>query len=705
MTLLLRVFLSVAVTITTISFSPHLVNAFVVQPPIASRRATVAKKTTTTTPFDVAGRTALGSSSDDESKHDNDDGKDSLSSLAESFGAFREMSWPYFAESERGKWLFAGMIGMTLLNSGVSVAFSYVSRDFWSALSAKDQEKFAEVLVKFVVALVAGAPVAVFYRFQRERVAVDWRNWMTARVLDLYRSNRVYYNLERNANVEGGIDNPDQRIAEDVRSFTAFSLSFFLTIVTSVIDLVSFSLILYSIQPQLFIAIVSYAAFGTVCTAALGKPLVTLNSDRLRKEADLRYSLVRVRENAESIAFYGGEELEGREIDTRLDGVVDNKKDIIGAQRNLEFFTTSYQYLIQVLPVAVVAPRFFAGEIELGVVSQTAGAFNHILSDLSVLVNQFEQLSAFSAAVDRLATFTEAVREVDPDRDEDDPLMGGVAKHKNITVAEEINDNLASVDEDKIGRASPTISLTEFDVSDSTDNVLLSVRDLSLTTPDGSRRLVRDLDLVCEEGEHLLIVGNSGAGKSSLLRAVAGLWTAGRGSVTRPSDAYFLPQRPYCALGSLRAQLLYPTCPNSEAAGSEYDEARLVDVLSSVGLADLVPRYDGGLDAVVDWSNTLSLGEQQRLAFGRVLLNRPSLVVLDEATSAMDMEAEARMYGLLREATTASGRPTTYVSVGHRPSLLRHHERLLRLRGEEYSVENLDATSAAGRADAVASNL
>mmetsp|Transcript_21174 Transcript_21174/g.31591 ORF Transcript_21174/g.31591 Transcript_21174/m.31591 type:complete len:328 (-) Transcript_21174:1431-2414(-) len=214
--------------------------------------------------------------------------------------AFWEMALPYFEESKNGRWLFAGMIGMTLLNSGVSVTFSYVLRDFWSALSAKDAELFQSIILKFGAALVVAVPVSTYYRFQREKLAVEWREWMTDRTLQLYYSNRVYYSLERGSE----IDNPDQRIAEDVRSFTAFSLSLFISVATSVIDLASFSTILYSIQPQLFGVIVGYALFGTVTTTALGRKLVGLNYEKLQKEADFRYSLVRIRENAESIAFY-----------------------------------------------------------------------------------------------------------------------------------------------------------------------------------------------------------------------------------------------------------------------------------------------------------------------------------------------------------------------------------------------------------------
>jgi ABC-type uncharacterized transport system fused permease/ATPase subunit len=218
---------------------------------------------------------------------------------------FWNMAYPYYEESKAGRWLFAGMIGLTLLNSSVSVGFSYIGKDFWNALSAKNADEFYKVLTQYLGALCVGAPIVTLYRYQRERLAIHWREWMTERTLQLYEENRVYYAIERGREV----DNPDQRICEDVKSFTGFSLTLFLTIISTIIDLVSFSLILYSIYPQLFIAIIAYAAFGTVTTTFLGKDLVRLNYDQLTKEANFRFSLVRWRENAESIAFYAGEDL------------------------------------------------------------------------------------------------------------------------------------------------------------------------------------------------------------------------------------------------------------------------------------------------------------------------------------------------------------------------------------------------------------
>jgi vitamin B12/bleomycin/antimicrobial peptide transport system ATP-binding/permease protein len=687
---------------------------------------------------------------DDEEEEDatteENDKKLNWNLISKQAAVFWEMAFPYYEESKTARWLFAGMIGMTLLNSAVSVAFSYLGKDFWNALSAKDTVEFYNVLTKYVGALLLGAPVVTLYKFQRERLAVHWREWMTDRTLQLYEDNRVYYALERGREV----DNPDQRITEDVKSFTSYSLQLFLTIVTSIIDVISFSFILYSIYPQLFIAIAGYAAFGTITTTILGQDLVRLNYEALSKEADFRYSLVRLRDNAESIAFYSGEELEGRAIQARVKAVIANAREIIGTQRNLEFFTNGYRFMIQLLPVAVVAPRYFAGAIELGVISQSVGAFNHILSDLSIIVNQFEQLSRFSAGIERLSIFLNAMRTMDSKRDESYSLLQMAGSKNETTTTTNIimgTDDDTAIDTSTtpttatttngstrsnfslfgnkidLRQMAPVVPLEDGFLAPS-NHPILTLDHVDLCTPDLKRVLIRDLNLQLSEGNNLLIVGNSGAGKSSLLRGIAGLWSDGNGMIERPCDpdVYFLPQRPYCALGSLKDQLLYPSLDNS-ADTDDYPEGHvfsrshflrqsltdedLLEVLNKVDLGQLAGRAgDGdpikGLQQVLDWSNTLSLGEQQRLAFGRVLVNQPRLVILDEATSALDMVAEAKMYTLLRNlakkemtkggAMSAPG--LTYISVGHRPSLLAYHDLRLRLGGDEdHSLEVIEKSS------------
>ncbi|KAG5189245.1 putative ABC transporter Nda [Tribonema minus] len=578
------------------------------------------------------------------------------------------MSLPFFKEERSAKLLLAGVIGLTLANSGVSVAFSYIGRDFWTALSQKDPEQFNIMLeasppARFMGALVAGVPVTVFYRFQREKLALAWREWMTLRVMDIYYAGQTYYSLE----AEREIDNPDQRIAEDVRAFTRVSLEFMITVITSVIDLASFSLILYRIYPQLFLAIIAYAGAGTAIAAALGRPLVGLNFEQLQKEADFRYSLIRVRENSESIAFYGGESVELAEIQRRLQLALDNFGDVIRAQRSLEFFTVSYRYLIQVLPGFVVAPLYFKGAIELGVVSQSYGAFNHILSDLSIVVNQFEALSQFSAGVERLSGFLARMSL------EQDALAEAAAITSNGAAAAASANGATAASANGAAAAPGALN---GDAAAVQAGAALSVRNVTVATPGGSRVLASGVSFDLPPGGRLLLVGQSGAGKSSLLRAVAGLWGAGCGAITRPppEEIFFLPQRPYCTLGPLRDQITYPHRKEGEPS-----DAELLDLLRRVGLPDLASLSgDGdehaGLWSVKDWSDMLSLGEQQRLAFARLLYNEPRLAVLDEATSALDLDSERRMFELLRELEGLA-----YVSVGHRPSLLKYHDTKLRL--------------------------
>lgn len=723
------------------------------QPPKMS--PTVAGDRALTRVFNNNNNSGDNSNKDEEEKDDLTIEEHSLdwNTIVRQTKLFWEMSFPFLKESKSGRLLFFGLIGLTILNSGISVAFSYLGKDFWNALSSKNESEFYGVLLRYVPALLAGAPIVTYYGFQREQLANSWREWMTERTLEMYSNDRrVYYSLERGQE----IDNPDQRIAEDVKTFTQYSLTLFITIIRSIVDLGSFSLILWSIYPQLFFAIIAYAAFGTITTSYIGKNLIGLNFKQLQKEADFRFSLVRLRENSESIAFYNGEELEGNFIRDRFKKVVDNTNDVNVAQRNLEFFTNGYRYIISILPIAVVAPRYFAGAIELGAISQSAGAFSHILNDVSIIINQFESLSSFSAGIDRLSQFYKGVRQEDPYRNITTPLLqlvGSQQPEQPFFLDAEVEEKL--IIDSSIGNAPLQFGLIQLrqmdpvhldsgklennanDDSASIDsnfdkNIVLDVRDLDLCTPDRKRTLIRGLSLSLKEGTNLLIVGSSGAGKSSLLRGVAGLWTAGNGIITKPSDSdvYFLPQRPYCTVGSLKDQLLYPSMEteaeaNEEEKGSKkekddsgettdnnkrkrrrldskiVDDDYLLQVLEKVDLKELAIRVgDGdpyeGLRAEKDWSNTLSLGEQQRLAFGRLLVNKPRLVILDEATSALDMVAEARMYTLLQNMARKTAQKNgilsppglTYISVGHRPSLVAFHDQKLRLSSEADSSGN-----------------
>jgi len=545
---------------------------------------------------------------------------------------FWQIARLYWCSGE--KWHAWGVLALLLLLlfgfSALNVVLSYVGRDFMTALSERDLSDFNRTLLIYLGAFVVATPVSVFFEYVQKLLGVNWRLWLTGHFLTKYFTDRAYYHI----NNDRDIDNPDQRISQDIASFTGTSLQFLSIIFFSLIQLISFAGILWSISVPLVLVLIAYASVGTIVTLFFGKRLINLNFLQLRREADFRYGLVHIRNNAESIAFYRGEGREEKQVKERLTDAVANFRLLIGWERNLGFFTKGYQYVILILPIVVMAPLYFAGKIKFGVVTQAADAFSSVLGALSVIVSQFEKLSQFAAGITRLETFAEAV-----DRD-GVPGLGTV-----------------------VGGATPVIS--------SREEPRLSLKGVTLHTPDYEQTLLREATAEVPIGGGLLIMGPSGAGKSSVLRAVAGLWTAGEGEISRPplAEMIFLPQRPYMVLGSLRDQLLYPRLDQTRT------DEELRAVLETVNLADLPDRV-GGFDAVLGWGQILSLGEQQRLAFARLLLTRPRYAALDEATSALDVTNEALLYGLLKQEGA------TFVSVGHRPSLLAYHDRVLELRGK-----------------------
>ncbi|MEH2391776.1 MAG: ABC transporter ATP-binding protein/permease [Nostoc sp.] len=560
---------------------------------------------------------------------------------------FVKVAKPYWFSEQ--KWKARGLLLLLLVLAlavnAINVSISFIFRNINTSLANFPQSRDATNFWKFIAIyaglLVIATPIIVMFGYLQDKLGLQWREWLTNHFLDKYFQNRAYYRI----NFNDKIDNPDQRISEDIRAFTRTSLSFSLLILTSIVTLISFTGVLLSISVSLSIALVTYAIVGTIITAWVGQRLIGINFNQLKREADFRYSLVHVRDNAESIAFYQGETEETVQLKDRLLRAIRNFDLLISWQRNLGFFTQSYSYFVAALPYLVIAPIYFAGKTEFGTFTQTAIAFQQIFSALSVVVSQFESLTAFAAGVER---------------------MGGLA--------------------DALEKPSP--KPPEMTTIDVTEDSQLALRHVTLLTPNYQRTLVRDLPFSLQPGEGLVIVGNSGSGKSSLLRAIAGLWNAGTGEIIRPplSEMMFLPQRPYMVLGSLRSQLLYPN------TNSDISKTKMCHVLAQVNLADLPERL-GGFDIELDWANVLSLGEQQRLAFARLLLNTPSYVILDEATSALDLANEKNLYQQLK------AKQTTLISVGHRPSLLQYHEYVLELDGnsnwqliptEEYIV-NLNA--------------
>jgi len=511
------------------------------------------------------------------------------------------------------------LISFSATITWVSYRLSYIGNDFITALSVRNQPEFWRHFYRYMVAFILATPVAVFYRYTEERYALFWREWLTKKVIQRYFSYKAYYKL----NNDDRIDNPDQRIAEDIRSFTSQSLSFFLILLNSIISITMFMWVLWSISFNLVIAVLGSAIFASSVTYFLGRPLIGLNFAQLKKEADFRYKLINVRDNAESIAFYKGEKTESKRTRQKLQKALRNLRSIVDWNRNLSFFTSWYNYVIPIVPTILVAPLYLNREIEFGTVTQAGAAFMTVLNGLSIIVIHFSGLSAFAAVITRLGSFLEVL---------------------------ETYENIAR----------------EGEIANSKEGQALTVKNVTLYTPRRERIVVKDLTFTLNAGESLLITGGSGTGKSSLLRLFSGLWNTTIGEITRfpAENSIFVPQRPYMVLGTFRSQFLYAR------RGHVATDSEIKEVLNLVGLDGALERI-GGFDSELDWSSILSTGEQQRVAFARVLLSNSKFVFLDEATTALTTRNETMLYNLL----LSKGK--TIVSVGHRETLEKFHHKVL----------------------------
>jgi len=544
---------------------------------------------------------------------------------------FVGLAKPYWQGDEKNKawFLLVLLIVLMLVETQLAVMLNAQAGEMTSALAARTGERFWSAVRACLLTLAFAVPVYAFYYYMRDVFANGWRRWLTKRFLAGYLAGRKYYELD----ADNDIDNPDQRISEDINTFTGRSIHFLLIFIGSIMQLVAFSAVLWSISHMLVAVLALYATLGTVIALyVFGNPLIHLNFWQLRREADFRFSLIRMRENAESIAFYRGEDQERAHIHARLDKAIQNFARLIKKQRNLNLFQRTFSQLTLVLPGVILADGVLSGQLEVGRAIQAAGAFTVVLGAVGVIVDNFESLSRFVAGIDRLQSLSRLVL--------DDPAPAPDAPDQHPRIGRQPAEHLA-------------------------------LHALTLHPPRSDRVLIKELNLTLAPGDALLITGDSGCGKSSLLRAIAGLWQTGSGTIHHPPQeaCFFLPQQPYLQSGTLRSQLIYPSTHSS------LTDAQLLSILEQVHLPRLADRV-GGLDAVRDWDKLLSVGEQQRLAFGRVLVHAPDIVILDEATSALDSANEAALYGGLR------ARGTTLISIAHRPAVLRHHTHVLHLKGE-----------------------
>ena len=540
----------------------------------------------------------------------------------------------YWSSEEKWKarGLLAVVISMNFAMVYLLVQLNEWYQIFWDALQNYEQERFFPLLGQFSAIAFTYIIIAVYAVYLRQMVQIKWRTWMTNNYLQAWMGGQIYYRLQ------DATDNPDQRISEDIGQFVNLTLALLIGFLKELTTLGAFGVVLWNLSGSftfnlggmeiviagyMFWFSLIYSGIGTVLAHKVGRRLISLNFDQQKYEADFRFSMMRVRENSESIAFYRGEpnELEG--FNLKFSNVIKNYWQLMKKTKHLNFYVNGYAQLAVIVPYIMAYPRYFAKEIQLGGLMQISSAFGRVQDALSFFVNSYDTLATLAAVINRLAGFTEHMEE---------------AK--------------------KVQSSVTTSTAPE-----------LKISALNVSLPTG-RELLKKLSLELQNSKSLLVTGLSGCGKSTLLRTLAGLWAHASGEISLPEKArvMFLPQKPYLPLGTLKRALIYPSAEKESPP-----EERLKKVLQQVELPALVEK----LDTAEDWSRILSLGEQQRLAFARVLLSAPEYIFLDEATSALDEPRELEMYELIRRELPK----VTVVSVGHRSTLFKLHDVELNLDG------------------------
>jgi putative ATP-binding cassette transporter len=555
---------------------------------------------------------------------------------------FTHIAAPYFKGDDRwpGRILLISVIALQLFQVWLNVKFNSWYNTFYTALQNKDWGVFITQLGVFSILAAAFIVTAVYQLYLQQWLQIRWRRWLTDRYLGRWLGQGTHYRMRLKGDQA---DNPDQRIADDVRMFINSTLDIGISLLGSIVTLVSFVVILwnlsaatplmigsenYNIPGYLVWAALIYAVIGTWVTHLVGRPLVKLNFDQQRYEADFRFSLVRLRENAEQVTLLSGEEAEEGRLRDRFANVVRNWYGIMQRTKRLTFLTAGYNQVAIIFPFLVVSPVYFFGAMTLGGLMQVASAFGQVQSSLSFFVTAYTNIADWKAVLDRLAGF-----------------------ESSIVWARGLD------------QTAPRVEL----IADGGN--ALHVEDLAVSIPSGEE-IVRVKDLSIEPGERVLVTGPSGSGKTSLFRALGGVWPFGEGSIRVPKGAnvLVLPQRPYLPLGTLRGAFAYPG-PEDSFTPKEIDE-----VIDDVGLSHLRDEFD----ATAYWADKLSGGEQQRLSIARALLQKPDWLFLDEATSALDEPAESELYRLLLNRLPNAA----IVSIGHRSSLIQFHGRFFELSPE-----------------------